>query len=566
MAGRFDATIDTLKKELRLQPPGHGRRARTLNSLATLTRKRWKQTGDLDCLEDAIQYAKEALDWRPSGHPERARTLNGLSASLHARWRVTGEIASLDHAILFQEEALDLEPPGHPNRAWALNSLATSLHSRWEVTGDKEVLKEAIRLIQEALDLQPSGHPRRAWTLSSLSRSLHELWKATGEKGLLDDAIDLHEEAIRAPSVTDLERAWSLNVLGIIWHDHWALHRDAASLERAIQLKEEAIELYPPGHPDFARASRNLAKSLGAQFVQTGAAYHLEEAIEYLTKAASDPHANPRLLLTSVLKDLSWIQGMTLSSRASERLIAPLLRAYEALVRLLPRVAYLGLDPTARLSELTGAEGLGLSAANVALQSYKPEAALELLEEARAVFWSQALCLRSPLDDLPKEDAVKLSEIFRILNDVSKQSRDSSNAASTLPAWDDPTVILRRRKSVEAEQLIEQIRRRPGLERFMLSQPYSVLSQAASCGIVVVLLAHKQRCVALAITGAAAEVQRIALPGVDLEALRLLSEQVKSTSVRHRNCLIPMEGSHEVCNRVSAQLTGHISYMMFIAE
>lgn len=44
-----------------------------------------------------------------------------------------------------------------------------------------------------------------------------------------------------------------------------------------------------------------------------------------------------------------------------------LLEVYKALVLLMPRVAFFGIKLRAQLTELVGAEGLGVSAAGVAL-------------------------------------------------------------------------------------------------------------------------------------------------------------------------------------------------------
>lgn len=124
----------------------------------------------------------------------------------------------------------------------------------------------------------------------------------------------------------------------------------------------------------------------------------------------------------------------------------------------------------------------------------RPQEALELLEEARPVFWAQALQLRSPLKDLPQNNAHQLKIMFRLFEDGDKPEKGDS---SDLRTWADPMVSLQRRKGRDAEKLIAIIQLKPGFDRFLLSQPFSVLAKAASKGPIVVLLAHELMCEAL---------------------------------------------------------------------
>jgi len=77
------------------------------------------------------------------------------------------------------------------------------------------------------------------------------------------------------------------------------------------------------------------------------------------------------------------------------------LEAYQAVIEFLPHMAMVGLNLQARWRALTsGSDGLARDAAACAIRSGQYERAVELLEEGRAVFWSQALQLRTPMTNL----------------------------------------------------------------------------------------------------------------------------------------------------------------------
>jgi hypothetical protein len=161
---------------------------------------------------------------------------------------------------------------------------------------------------------------------------------------------------------------------------------------------------------------------------------------------------------------------------------ALVLQAYILVIRLLPRAASFRLDNVGRLRELSGAEALSRNAATRAIRAGRNGEAIELLEEGRGVFWSQALRLRATeLDCLPAHDAEALRTMFRTLESESKHI-DSVTAAQR-----DSQVDHRRRLSEAAEALIADIRSRPGRERFLLPPAFTSLIEALPEGFVILL-------------------------------------------------------------------------------
>jgi hypothetical protein len=61
----------------------------------------------------------------------------------------------------------------------------------------------------------------------------------------------------------------------------------------------------------------------------------------------------------------------------------------------------------------------------------------------------------------------------------------------TSPAWARDSVAKARRQSIRAQQLIEDVRTQPGLDRFLLGPSYNTMSAlAVDDHIIVVLVAH----------------------------------------------------------------------------
>jgi hypothetical protein len=160
------------------------------------------------------------------------------------------------------------------------------------------------------------------------------------------------------------------------------------------------------------------------------------------------------------------------------------LRVYVLLIRLLPRVASFGLDQAGRLRELSGAETVSRDAATRAIAAGRHTEAVEMLEEGRGVFWSQALRLRATnMDILPDSDAQELRRLFQLL-EVGNVGDDATSTAAR-----ERRVEQRRRLSNTAEALIADIRSRPGMSRFLLPPAFATPVQSLpEKGFVVVLV------------------------------------------------------------------------------
>ena len=158
-----------------------------------------------------------------------------------------------------------------------------------------------------------------------------------------------------------------------------------------------------------------------------------------------------------------------------------------------------------QLNELLQAAAIGSDAAAAAICTHKPQVSVEWLEQARSVFWSQILQMRTPLADLTDsypDLGDRLSFIWGNLD-----TEDSS-----LP------FEQRMKYANEFEQLLTQIREKPGFSRFLLPREFSDLQKAARTGPIVILNASQYRCDAFVILHSSLHV--VSLHSCELKYLR----------------------------------------------
>lgn len=269
----------------------------------------------------------------------------------------------------------------------------------------------------------------------------------------------------------------------------------------AIHSTEETLTLRPDGHPLRASCFNYLARLRLIRHLPDHVDILL--ALDFMQKALGDKHALPRILLRRLKLTFFILAGNFMDEIVTQpELGLAALRVSHKLVSLLPRVACLGLGLTARLRELEDCGELGAMTATLALCLSETVSAVEFLEEGRAVFWAQALQLRTPLDNIPTKFAGELKDIMRDL-ERKAQIPDTEIHDSLVPstsAWNDRALADRRRQSERVESVITSIREQPGLERFLMPAPLTVLKEAAKHGPVVILLSWANRSYAVVVT------------------------------------------------------------------
>jgi tetratricopeptide (TPR) repeat protein len=521
------------RRALDMRAPGHPDRSRCLYNLATRLQTRNEELGDLDSLAEAVDLHRQALDLRPRGHPDRSMSLNNLANALATQFVQLEDLDSLAEAVDLHRQALDLHPQGHPDRSMSLNNLATALQTRFEQLGDPDSLAEAVRLHRQALDLLPQGHPDCSMSFSNLAAALWSRFKQLGDLDSLAEAVGLHRQALDLRPPGHPDRSMSLNNLANALATRFEQLGDLDSLAEAVGLHRQALDLRPQGHPDRLSSLINLAftvhtqsKSLnnisddptvhssqrcvsdldeelrlyqeglhscsgghpmrirflfatGTCLLRTETHVHnFEVGISNILEALRDQASPARQALRHTFEALPMV-GVAYQSSTEHTGNVELgrhhhhdlvLQVYILAIRLLPRVARFGLDHAGRLRELSGAETISRDAATWAIAAGRNTEAVEMLEEGRGVFWTQALRLRTTdLDLLPAQNAQELRRLFHTLE------MGSVGDEMTSIVQRERLIEQRRRLSNTAEALIADIRSRPGMSRFMLPPAFSSL-------------------------------------------------------------------------------------------
>jgi tetratricopeptide (TPR) repeat protein len=472
-----------------LLPRGNLNRAASLNNLAITLMALFKQNGDLEALAEATNLHRQALELRPPGHSEsvRAGSLDNLAIALRARFATQGDIEALEEAISLHREALRLFPPNHPEYDSALTCLANALSMSFELHGEPEKLEEAIALHRQALHRRPPEHPGYSILLNNLASALQ--LRHDQRNDALAEAITLNRQALDLRPPPNPSRALTLANLGNALRAQYLQAFTTEAFEEDLALAREGLNICPYGHPMRQRFLFAVAGCLllpgTAQFDFDAGVCHIKEALKDECSPARE-RLGRMVSASGALEVAHRFVGRDNGSSGSRQMLRDeaVLHVYVSSVQLLSRVADFGLDHASRLRELAGVETLSRNAAVFAIGTRREGDAVEMLEEGRGVFWSQALRLHgSGLELLSMDDQRELQRLFQVLESGSHQETLMS------PAQRDRKIEERRRLSKKAESLIANIRSRPGMERFLLPPAFSSLLQSLpSTGFVVMLI------------------------------------------------------------------------------
>ncbi|KAG2030188.1 CHAT domain-containing protein [Suillus americanus] len=444
--------VEECRAALERCPPGHSLRSRSLNNLANSIGDRFMQRGFPSDLDESVELHRAALLLRTPGHSDRSWSLNGLAISLGYRFTQRGIPSDLDECIELHRAALLLRPP-----------------DRFMQRGVPSDLDESIEHHRAALllpDLRAPGHSLRSYSLINLAISLQNRFMQLGVPSDLDESIELHQAALllRPPGHSD--RWYSLNNLALSLRNRFTQHGIPSDLDECIEFYRAALLLCPPGHSLRSESLNNLAGSLLDRFRQRGVPSDLDETFNLLLQLPHISHAVSRRDLTAAK---SW------ATAAEETNHGSALLAYQTALKFLDQHVTL-LSSSSRHFDIRS--------------SWCAETAVELVEQGRAVFWTQLVRLSSPFDglSLPGDTGRALAEEFEQLSFRLRSAFDQSTEDQS------PQI---RQLTIQWSSVVSRIRMLPELSRFLLPPLFSDLQKAAEEGPVVIVNASQYSCDAL---------------------------------------------------------------------
>ncbi|MDT0544508.1 CHAT domain-containing protein [Streptomyces lonegramiae] len=488
-------------------------RGHVLGNLAASYQVRYDMRRSPEDLEAAIRLGTEAVS-APEDNPF---ALSVLSMAFILRFKHTWEPADLDRAIRLATEAVAAYPPGSPgpHRAMAVSYLIQALLTRRQQSFGTEGLDEVITWAREAVAAAPRNHPDVGLHQSMLADLLLSRFRREESPADLKEAIENAEQAV---AVTPKTHRWYgkllgglAEVLGVGAGVDVLEREESSDLDRAVALTREAVAAARGDDIGLSKALQSLVEALRHRYRRKLNPADPREAIRYCRQAAD--------ITVAMLPDR--IKSCATWGRAAVALGDYVLAAegYGRAVLLLPQLAWHGLSGRARENHLTEWSGLASAAAACCILAGEPERAVEILEQGRTIIQNQSLHTRGDLTDLEKKAPTLAADLMRVRELLdARQPFASTNVAQMhedSPLSPLPRELFAQERAElcrEWDDLVAQVRRLEGFERFLAPVPFEELRRAAGHGAVVIINVSEIACHALLLRDATAPIEVIDLP------------------------------------------------------
>ncbi|CAE6441678.1 unnamed protein product [Rhizoctonia solani] len=492
-------------RALALTSDGHPDMPDRLAHLAVSHTDRYRRLGGLEDLEKSLEYGSRALELTPGGHPEMPVQLANLAVSYSDRYRRLGELDDLEKALEYDSHALALTPEGHRNMPDRLVSLAVSYGDRYGRLGELHDLEKSLEYNSCALKLTPDGHPDMSVQLSNLAVSHNDRYRRLGNLDDLEKSLEYGSRALELTPDGHPHIPAQLGNLAMSYIDRYGCLGNLNDLEKSLEHSSRAVSLTPHGHSDLSQYHFYFAISLLHQFQHTRDSSHSIKSLNSFRVAAQLLTASPRQRFKIAL---AWANNATKHTSLNP------IEAYQAAINLLPQFIWLGATTTQRYQDLSTAGSLAVNAAYVAVLSSQYMLALEWLEHARCVVWTQSLMLRSPLDQLRSSHPDLSTQLQTVADQLHGAGSETQAIKPITSASNTPQRVgqQRHRLAREYEKLLGHVRLLPGFKDFLQPMGAKRLIRAARNGPIVIINCHQDQCNALLILPGQDDVRQLSLP------------------------------------------------------
>jgi hypothetical protein len=437
-----------------------------------------------------------------------------LGNMLRSRYQLLGDMQSLTEAINIFTKALDTCPPNNDNRIFALHNMGVILHYEYNLSQNASSLNEASRFLEESTRICPETHSQYGWVRLELASVLLDRYRLQSIPEDYDCSVAIIRDLLSRSELSAI-RNEALPVLADALYLKYQECQEAALFKESIEYYGSAILRYPTGNREL---HSNIASLSNAYLCAHYSEKNVALSIQYVLEIVQDKYGPPRSRFIEAKKLLSKLHDHWHDvSREKEEVRQNLLSAYQEIIKLLPLLANFGLNLPSRLRELSLAQSLGSDAVTFALSCNEGNTSVEMSENSRSIFWSQALHLRDArFDLLPSAAGQELQDLFEALARPWSSGSDGRI---------DEDLANRRGMSERVYQILGEVRQIDGLDRFLLGQPFLLLARAADKGPVVILTPNKHGCNALVLLSSAGNWKSIPLPSISLQSLSELVAQ-----------------------------------------
>ena len=548
----IDSAIERLLEAVASIPLDSSKRPGYLGSLEISYRSRFLRFGEVKDIDLAIKRQLEAVTSTPLESAKRAGLLNNLGKSYQSRFNRFGEMEDIDSSVKLLLEAVSSTPLDSACRLIFVDNLGSSYTDRFRHSGDVRDIDLAIKEQLEAVASIPIDSPDRSRFFDHLGNSYLERFRHSGDVKDIDLAIKQQLEAVASASLGSANRPGFISNLGSLYMCRFQRFWEVKDIDSAIEKMVEAVATIPLDSADRPISLYNLGNSYLHRFKSNQEPTDLEESISNFRLSSLSFKGLPSTRIGGSLQWAHLAHKLDNLESASE--------AYDQAIRLLPQVAWIGLNAVAQLKELNGIQTLGCNAAAcmIALAQAEPHnrqchlgRAIELLDQGRSILWSQTSNFKRDLEDLQGVDsdlASDLDNVGKFL--VQGCFRDPKDPLSETDAQ------LYRRYAEKWEELVHRIRGLPDFHHFLLPSPISTLQTAAAEGPVVIVNSSEYRCDAV-IVPSQGDLVLVPLPDITAEELKSLADQQeefasrksKSVWIPSKDYSTPSETLEQVLNR-----------------
>ena len=464
----------------------------------------YSATGDLDALDEAIKVGRMTIVATRAAPASRALYDSQLSDYLLKRFLLYENPVDLDESTDLARRAVRSLPPGAPAVLPYSLGLGAALLVRSDAgkDDDDDALREAVEIYRDTAAKVLADDPDRALYFIGLSGCLWSWFQRTGDATVLDEGIDAARRAIDLGSEQAARRALGRLNLSLLLRARFQATGIAADLDEALDLAAETREDISEGRPYYVQSRQNHGETLAARFQHSGDPGDRSAAVDALRQAltAGSGEVRTRIDAGGRLAELAADSGDW--ALAAE--------ALGAAVRWLPQLAPRHFRRRDQERVLTRFPGLASNAAAAALHLDRPELAVELLELGRGILISQTLDVRSELTDLAERSPELAARLDRLRRALDAPDDLRAQTGSVPVAGPGPSL------GHEWDRLVAEIRRLPGMERFLMPPSAAELFAAAEGGPVVIVNAGLHRSDALLLGPASIDV--VPLPALTPDA------------------------------------------------
>ena len=523
----LDEAIDYGRRTAELAPEDHEDRPVLFGDYIARLGKRYQRTGSIADWDEAIEAGLYALNTTPEDHPSRGQLLHNIGNRFFDRFDSSGDMAYLDKVIHYTRRAIDLIPDDSIDWVMAASSFSVGLDARYTRTSALSDLDDAIRISEEVVDKTQDTDLERTQYFHNLGLSLQERYDRMGELADLEKAINLATLAVEKSTDGDPNREHYLGGYSSALHSRFQRAQSLDDLERSIEVRRRALSLTPEGHPDHSAHVHSLAASLREKYYETDSMRDLNEAVDLARKALDtleNNHAHraqtSNLLGVTLLERsrvsrneedvrqaidcLSTAMSQTqasISSRisAGRALIIQFIndsnweKAFEVskdVVDLIPRLVLRSIENSDKQDVLRQVNGLASDGAALALQMGEaPAVALDMLERGRGVMATSLEDIGLDITDLNTRHPELAAQFLSLREEM--RERTGAITINGPRKLDTSWALDRNRRRYEAndefEELVAEIRRKPGFANFMLPPSEAEVMQAAKSGPIVIV-------------------------------------------------------------------------------